>query len=120
MIRLSFYLIFAIAFFSACKKNLPVAIISNPHSEILGERVMEIEASEISSALESPYFYITNQNGDTVPSQLTFDQKIIFPANPLTTIFILQILHCLTIQRFLAMSILIDVTISLMKMIRLE
>lgn len=65
----------------SCKEQNGVNItVSNRTSETLGMRTVSLQASSVLERLGSVGFYIADSDGNEIPSQLTFDNQIIFPA----------------------------------------
>ena len=64
----------------SCRKSVTVTV-SNETGIELGERIVEIKSGEILDRLGSDYFFVTDGSGREIPSQLTCDSLIIFPAN---------------------------------------
>lgn len=66
----------------ACEgRNQVDVTVSNPGSENIGIRTVELQASDVLQKLKSEGFYVADPNGKEIPSQLTYDGKIIFSAD---------------------------------------
>lgn len=67
---------------AACgSKDTVTVTVSNPTTEQLGTRSVEIPASEVLGKLKTPGFYVTDSEGNVIPSQLTYDNQILFTAD---------------------------------------
>lgn len=74
------FLIFTLTIFTGCDKKEISVTVSNFNNENLGQRIVEVNAEEVLPHLGSQYFFITDSKGEIVISQLTYNNKIIFPA----------------------------------------
>ncbi|MDE6768785.1 MAG: DUF4861 domain-containing protein [Muribaculaceae bacterium] len=67
---------------AACgNKDTVTVTVSNPTTEQLGTRSVEIPAAEVLGKLKTSGFYVTDSEGTEIPSQLTYDHKILFSAD---------------------------------------
>lgn len=67
---------------ASCNHSNTVTVTVSNHTETdLGYRSVELASADILSRLGSKSFYITDEEGNEVPSQLTHDSLIIFTAN---------------------------------------
>ncbi len=75
-------LVSLLPFLSACVNNgeMPVAIINTSGLARSGE-VVELSIDDIRDKLSGPYFYVVDASGNEIPSQLTYDKKLIFQAD---------------------------------------
>ena len=64
---------------SCGEKPIDVQVTNSTGAE-LGVKIMELPASQILKRLKSKAFYITNEKGEEIPSQLSYDSLILFPA----------------------------------------
>lgn len=62
------------------KKSVKVAVTNESDTEI-GVRLIELPAKDILDEINSSSFYITNEKGEEIPYQLTYDSLIIFPVD---------------------------------------
>lgn len=68
-------------FIAACNKSdLSVTVSNNTDTE-LSTRIVQLPAGDVLKKLGSEYFFITDARGREIPSQLTYDSLIIFPAD---------------------------------------
>ncbi len=66
----------------ACNHSDTVTVTVSNHTESnFGDRTVELPAGDILSRLGSKGFYITDEEGKEIPSQLTHDSLILFTAN---------------------------------------
>lgn len=79
MKKIAFYLL-ACAVAVSCQKPIAVTVSNDSDSEI-GERIVEIKANDVLNDMNADFFYVTDAEGREIPSQLTYDSLIIFPAN---------------------------------------
>lgn len=69
-------------FLGACKGNSRVDVtVANPARETIGARTIELPAQDMMKKLGAPGFYVADSEGNEIPSQLTYDGKIIFTAD---------------------------------------
>lgn len=62
-------------------KNTVEVAVSNTTGEEIGPRTIELRASDILERLGTKGFYITDNEGKEIPSQLTYDSLIVFKAD---------------------------------------
>lgn len=65
---------------SCGNKELTVTI-ENDTERNLGVRLIELPASEVFDKIDAPFFYVVDADGTEVPSQLTADSLVVFPAD---------------------------------------
>lgn len=72
----------AAAFLSACQSHHKMEVVVTNPSEVekVGE-VMELSADSVLAVLGSPYCYVTDAAGNEIPSQVTYDSRLIFPVS---------------------------------------
>ena len=70
------------ALFAGCQSHDKLEIVVNSPSEMARYgKVMEISADSVLSSLGSKYCYVTDAAGNEVPSQVTYDSRLIFPVS---------------------------------------
>ncbi len=62
-------------------KDTVTVTVSNPTNEAIGVRSIELPATPVLNQLKTPGFYVTDSKGKVIPSQLTYDNKILFTAD---------------------------------------
>lgn len=62
-------------------KDTVTVTVSNPTNEAIGVRSIELPATPVLNQLKTPGFYVTDSDGKVIPSQLTYDNKILFTAD---------------------------------------
>lgn len=61
-------------------KEIVEIIIENPYNKESGDKIIEVPAEQILKGFRSDYFYITNERGEEIISQLTHDNLILIKA----------------------------------------
>lgn len=74
-------LILLIAFVACTNKNTVEITVSNPTSIDRSNEIVELSFPAIDFKMQNKSFIVADPNGKQVPYQITFDQKLIFPAN---------------------------------------
>ena len=70
------FLISALIILISCESGINISI-ENP-SDFERSEVVEISVDKLMNLLPGKAYMVTNQNGETLPSQLTYDNKLIF------------------------------------------
>lgn len=72
----------ASALFAGCQSHGKLEVtVENPSELAQSGKVVELSADSLLSLLGSGYCYVTDEVGNEIPSQITYDTKLIFPVS---------------------------------------
>lgn len=77
------YYILLILLFLSCSKNEISLTITNPSDFDRTSELVEIQLHELNNKLslkDGKVYIVTSENGDVIPSQVTYDNQLIFPS----------------------------------------